>query len=304
MDSYGEKLPQTTDPPKEFQKEEEKIKNTDLPCPVPYEEIHREVLTTLYPDLFEDLRFDFKGINQSFSLSPAMLTDPKEASETIICTSYYESVANFLDSHLMLATRVMADGKLNASLKCNLTKELRSIVSFDYKDEHSRTHLQLGNGGIDSRIWLPLGDDALLGASYIKSITPGLSLGSQVFLGGQHRKPALSLGARFDNDKMVVSWNTTSTGMVAFSYVQKVSGKVSLAFDNMYNYKSGEETMSVGCDCVFTKCRLRGKIDSNGCVAGFLEQQLDNKGLNFVFSAVIDTKRKDSRFGFGLSVRQ
>ncbi|MCL7034868.1 hypothetical protein MKW94_023406 [Papaver nudicaule] len=314
----GEILPQTSNPQKEEEQkiknmdeeEEQKIKNMDLRCPVPYEEIHREALTTLYPDLFEGLRFDFKGINQRFSLSPAVLTEPKEGSETIICTSYYESGANFLDSRLMIAARVMADGKLNASLKCDLTKDLalkanaqfsqaqcHGMVSFDYKGEHSRTHLQLGNGalvganyiqGIDSRIRLP-------------SITPCLSLGSQVFWGGQHRKPATGIGARFDNDKMIVGWNTASTGMFAFSYVQKVSGKVSVAFDNMYNYKSGEETMSVGCDCVFKQCRLRGKIDSNGRVSGFLEQQL-NKGLNFVFSAVVDAKRKDSRFGFGLSV--
>ncbi|MCL7039021.1 hypothetical protein MKW94_028314 [Papaver nudicaule] len=255
MGSYGgEILPQTTNPPKENQKkEDEKIKiQTFL------------ALFPLYPDLF-------KGINQRFSLSPAVLTDPKEASETIICTSYYESGANFLDSRLMLAARVMADGKLNFS-----QAQCHGMVSFDYKDEHSRTHLQLGNGALSGAPYIQ--DDALLGASYIKSITPGLSLDSQVFWGGQHRKPAVGVGGRFNNDKMV-----------------------SVAFDKMYNYMSGEDTMSVGCEIVFKQCRLRGKMDSNGRVAGFLEQQL-SKGRNFVFSAEVDTKRKDSRFGFGLSL--
>ncbi|XP_060174919.1 uncharacterized protein LOC132605728 isoform X2 [Lycium barbarum] len=34
------------------------------------------------------------------------------------------------------------------------------------------------------------------------------------------------------------------------------------------------------------QCCLRGKIDSNGCAAAFLEERL-NRGLNFLLSAVI-----------------
>lgn len=35
-----------------------------------------------------------------------------------------------------------------------------------------------------------------------------------------------------------------------------------------------------------SQCRLRGKIDSNGCVAAFLEERL-NMGLNFILSAEV-----------------
>lgn len=34
------------------------------------------------------------------------------------------------------------------------------------------------------------------------------------------------------------------------------------------------------------QARLRGKIDSNGCVAAFLEERL-NMGLNFILSAEV-----------------
>ena len=34
------------------------------------------------------------------------------------------------------------------------------------------------------------------------------------------------------------------------------------------------------------QCRLRGKIDSNGCVAAFMEERL-NMGLNFILSAEV-----------------
>lgn len=44
---------------------------------------------------------------------------------------------------------------------------------------------------------------------------------------------------------------------------------------------------------------LRGKIDSKGCVAAFLEERL-NMGLNFILSAEVDHKKKDSSLGLGL----
>lgn len=34
------------------------------------------------------------------------------------------------------------------------------------------------------------------------------------------------------------------------------------------------------------QCRLRGKIDSGGCVSAFLEERL-NMGLNFILSAEV-----------------
>ncbi|VAI06130.1 unnamed protein product [Triticum turgidum subsp. durum] len=51
-------------------KKEEKVDYLNLPCPVPYEEIQREALMSLKPELFEGLRFDFtKMLTQKFALS-------------------------------------------------------------------------------------------------------------------------------------------------------------------------------------------------------------------------------------------
>ncbi|MBA0788350.1 hypothetical protein Gotri_000131 [Gossypium trilobum] len=84
----------------------------------------------------------------------------------------------------------------------------------------------------------------------------------------------------------VATGQVASTGMVALSYVQKVSEKVSLASDFMYNYMSKDVTASVGYDYILRQCRLRGKIDSNGCTTAFLEERL-NMGLNFILSAEV-----------------
>jgi mitochondrial import receptor subunit TOM40 len=49
------------------------------------------------------------------------------------------------------------------------------------------------------------------------------------------------------------------------------------------------------------QCRLRGRLDTNGCVAAFLEERL-NLGVNFLLSAEIDHWKKDYKFGFGMTV--
>ncbi|KAG2720941.1 hypothetical protein I3760_02G058000 [Carya illinoinensis] len=259
----------------QMMKGEEKVDYLNLPCPIPYEEIHREALMSLKPELFEGMRFDFtKGLNQKFSLSHSVFMGPMEipsqSSETIkIPAAHYEFGANFIDPKLMLFGRIMTDGRLNARVKCDLTENLslkansqltnephmsHGMVSFDYKGKDYRTQFQLGNG-------------ALFGANYIQ----------------------------------VATGQVASTGLVALSYVQKVSEKVSLASDFMYNYMSKDVTASFGYDYILRQCRLRGKIDSNGCAAAFLEERL-NMGLNFILSAELDHRKKDYKFGFGLTV--
>lgn len=294
---------------KEAPKVVEKVDYSNLPCPVPYEEIHREALMSLKPELFEGMRFDFtKGLNPKFALSHSVLMGPTElpsqSAETIkIPTAQYEFGANFLDPKMMLIGRVMTDGRLNARIKCDLTDNLilkgnaqltsephmsHAIATFDYKGRDYRAQYQMGNG-------------ALFGASYIQSITPHLAMGGEVFWTGQHRKSGVGYAARYSTDKSVATGQVASTGMVALGYVQKVSEKVSLATDFMYNYLSGDATSSVGYDYMLRQARLRGKIDSNGCASAFLEERL-NLGLMFILSAEIDHKKKDYKFGFGLTV--
>lgn len=64
---------------------------------------------------------------------------------------------------------------------------------------------------------------------------------------------------------------------------------------------SRDVTSSFGYDYMLRQCRLRGKIDSNGVVAAYLEERL-NMGVNFLLSAEIDHSKKNYKFGFGMTV--
>ncbi|KAJ0232185.1 Mitochondrial import receptor subunit TOM40-1 [Hirschfeldia incana] len=289
---------------------DEKVDYSNLPCPVPYEEVHREAYMSLKAENFEGFRFDFsKGLNQRFSLSHSVMMGPTEVPSQSpdtaikIPTAHYEFGANYFDPKLMLSGRVMTDGRLNARVKADLTDKLilkanalltgephmsHGVFNFDYMGKDYRTQLQLGNG-------------ALVGATYIQSVTPRLSLGGEVFWAVVPRNSGIGYAARYETDQMVASAQVASTGSVVMNYVQKISEKVSLATDFVYNYFSRDVVASVGYDYILRQSRIRGKIDSNGVTSALLEERL-SMGLNFLLSAEIDHKKKDHKFGFGLTV--
>ncbi|KAL5994923.1 hypothetical protein ACLOJK_024980 [Asimina triloba] len=294
-------------------KTEEKVDYMNLPCPIPFEEIQREALTeslqVTFVDAYVMVRKKMEGnadlLGVELSLKPELFEAcefsisvfmgaaeiPSQSAETIkVPTAHYEFGANYLDPKLMLIGRILTDGRLNARAKMDLTENLTLKIN-------------------------------------AQSVTPNLSLGSEAFWLGHQRKSGLGLAARYNTDKMVAAGQVASTGIIALSYVQKVSEKVSLATDLMYNHMTRDITTSVGYDYMlrqenspqkqavealrghththaranmgqwiltdsfeiptrnqFTLCRLRGKLDSNGCVAAFLEERL-NMGVNFILSA-------------------
>lgn len=281
----------------------------NLPCPLPYDEIQREVMMSLKPDLFEGLRFDFtKPLNQKFSLSHSVFMGstevPSQSSDTVkVPSAHYEFGANFLDPKCMLVGRILTDGRLSARVKCDLTDNLTMKINAQLTNEphYSQGMFNFDYKGKDFRSQLQLGNNAFYGGNYIQSVSPHLALGGEIFWLGHQRKSGVGFAARYNTDKMIAIGQFASTGIVSLSYVQKVSEKVSLASDFMYNHMSRDSTASVGYDYLLRQCRLRGRIDTNGCVAAFLEERL-NMGVNFVLSAEIDHWKKDYKFGFGMTV--
>ncbi|KAF8054025.1 hypothetical protein N665_1355s0008 [Sinapis alba] len=291
-------------------KVDEKVDYSNLPCPVPYEELHREAYMSLKADTFEGLRFDFtKGLNQKFGLCHSVMMGPTEVPSqspdtTIkIPTAHYEFGANYIDPKLMLIGRVMTDGRLSARVKADVTDKLMVKANAQLTNEPHMSHAMFNFDymGKDYRAQLQFGNSALIGATYIQSVTPRLSLGGEVFWAGVPRKSGIGYAARYETDKMVASGQVASTGVVVMNYVQKVSDKVSLATDFVYNFFSREAVASVGYDYILRQSRVRGKIDSNGVASALLEERL-SMGLNFLLSAELDHKKKDYKFGFGLTV--
>ncbi|KAJ0809537.1 putative Porin domain superfamily, eukaryotic porin/Tom40 [Helianthus annuus] len=236
-----------------------------------------------------------KFLNQRFSLSYSTLMGPMEIpsqyAEIIkIPAAHYAFGANFMHPKLMLFGRVLNDGRVEAGVKCALSDNLsmNADAQLTSQPHMSNGKFNIDYKGIDYRTRFKFGNGAMLGASYIQSVTPHLSLGGELVWAGEDRESNISYGARYNTDKMVAVGQIANTGNVALSYAQKMSEKVSLASDFIYNYFSRDVTASVGYDYINRQCRLRGKIDSNGCTSAFVEEWLDN-GLKVILSAEVST---------------
>ncbi|CAI7896054.1 unnamed protein product [Closterium sp. NIES-54] len=263
---------------------------------------------SLKPDLFEGLRFDFnKPLNQSFSLSHSVLMGSAEVPSQSggilkVPHSSYEFGANVLDAKKMLIGR-MADGRLSARVSYQVTDSVALKVNAQIVNEphFSQGMFQLDYKGSDYQWQAQAGNNAFYGVNYIQSVTPTLSLGGEAFWLGHQRRSGLGIAGRYNTDKVVATAQVASTGVVSMTYVQRVSDKVALAADFLHNWNSKESATSVGYDYILRQCRLRGRLDTNGCVAAYLEERL-NLGVNLLFSAEVDHWKKDYKFGFGMSV--
>ncbi|KAI4384112.1 hypothetical protein MLD38_009879 [Melastoma candidum] len=280
----------------------EKVDYLDLPCPIPYEEIHREALT----EVFEGFRFDLtKGLNPQFALSHSVMGTtevPSRDYQTLkMPTANYEFGVNFMDPKLMMFGRLLTDGRLNARVKWDLTDDLsfkanalltkephmsHGMFNFDYKGHDYRSQFQFGNG-------------SLFGANYIQSVTPNLSLGGEVFWTGQHRKSGIGYAARYNTEKMVCDGSICQHRHGSYELCSEGVGEGLSCYRVHVQLLSRDAVATVGYDYILRQERST----QNGCVSALLEERL-NMGLQFILSAEIDHKKKDYKFGFGLTVGQ
>lgn len=118
---------------------------------------------------------------------------------------------------------------------------------------------------------------------------------------GHQRKSCMGLAARYQTDSVITTALVKSEGDICCTYIQKLSDKVLVASDFVYNWNSTEAVTSIAYDHLLNQYRIRGRIDTNLCTAAYLEEKI-SAGLTLVLSAELDHRKKDYKFGFGLTV--
>lgn len=289
---------------------EEVVDYTRLPPPVKYEELQRESLMILKPDTFEGLRFDFtRPLNQNFAICHSMFAGnvevPTNNAQVIkMPMGTYEFGANLVSNQgNMMVGRILTDGRMTGRIKYDFNQRVGAKLQLQMAPEKgmSQSMFDLEFKGFDWNGQLKFGSNEFYGVNYLQSVTPRLALGGEAFWLGQQRKSGTGFAGRYTGDTFVATAQVATTGLVSLTYVQKISEKVSLASDFMWNWNAREATASFGYDYMLRQCRLRGRIDSEGKVAALLEERL-NQGVNFLLSGEIDQWKKDYKFGFGLTV--
>ncbi|CAL8466952.1 g6488 [Coccomyxa elongata] len=281
-----------------------------LPPPIKYEELQRESMMTLKPELFEGLRFDFtKPLNQNFALCHSLFMGnidvPTQNNQPLkMPMGTYEFGANLVSNKgNMMIGRVMTDGRMSGRVKYDLNDWLGFKLQMNLAPEAgvSQGMLDVDVKGSDWNGQVKLGNSQFVGVNYLQSVTPHLALGGEAFWLGQQRKSGAGFAARYANDAHVATAQVATTGLVSLTYLRRISEKVSLATEFLWNWNSREATAAFGYDYILRQCRLRGRIDTDGKVAAYLEERV-NVGVNFILSAEIDHWKKDYKFGFGMTV--
>jgi mitochondrial import receptor subunit TOM40 len=265
---------------------------------------------SLKPDLFEGLRFDLtKPLNHNFALSHSIFmgnVDVPTANAQIVKMpiATYEFGANLVTNRGNLALgRITSDGRLSGRVKYDLTEwaSLKSQFQLASEKGMSQGMFDVDMKGVDWNAQLKYGTSQFYGANYFQSIHPNIAVGGEVFYLAEQRRSGLGLAARYASEKSIATVQVANTGLVSLTYLQRVSDKVSLASDFMWNSNSREANASFGYDYLLRQCRLRGRVDTEGKVAAYLEERV-NVGVNFLLSAEIDYLKRDYKFGFGMSI--
>lgn len=279
-----------------------------LPQPVKYEELSREAWASLKPDLFEGLRFDLtKPLNQNFGISHSIFmgnVDVPSQTPQPLKTSIgqYEFGANLISNqgNFMLG-RVQTDGRVTGRIKYDVNPflSLKLQMLLNQEAEMSQGMLDIDTKGADWNSQLKLGNQSFYGLNYFQSVTPSLALGGEMFWLGKQRKSGTGFAARHTGDKHVATCQIATTGLANLTYLHRLSDKINLATDFMWNWNVREATASFGYDYTFRQGRLWGKIDTDGKIGAYLEEKI-NPVVNFLLSAELDHVRKDYKFGFGM----
>jgi mitochondrial import receptor subunit TOM40 len=265
---------------------------------------------SLKPDLFEGLRFDLtKPLNHNFALTHSVFmgnvdVPTANAQPLKMPMGTYEFGANLVtNGGSMMLGRITSDGRLTGRVKYDLTEWAALKTQFQLASERgmSQGMFDIDLKGVDWNGQLKYGTSQFYGANYFQSITPYLSMGGEMFCLAEQRRSGIGLAARYATDSCIATAQVANTGLVSLTYLQKVSEKVSLVTDFLFNSNSREASASFGYDYQLRQSRLRGRLDTEGKVAAFLEEKL-NPGVTFVISAEVDYPRKDYKMGFGLLV--
>lgn len=278
-----------------------------LPAPIRYEDIQREVMMALKPDVFEGLRFEVtRPLNQNFFLTHSLFMGNMEVStggkQVIKCPmGTYEFGANVLQEKFLMLGRIATDGRLSGRVKYDINDWLGVKFHCQLGNDPSQSQVMVDADmkGSDWNAQLKLGSPQFYGLNYLQSVTPHLAVGGEFFWLQSSMKSGVGVALRHADDKNIFTTQVATTGILSMQYAYKVNEKVTLASDLLWHWATREATATLGYDCILRQCRLRGKVDTNGLISTYLEERF-SPGINFVLSAEIDHWHKNYKFGFGI----
>lgn len=275
----------------------------DLPNPGRLEELKREAQNTLTPDVFEGARFEFnKTFSQKFALLHNVFLGAAGQPGS------YEFGANFGDEAVMLASRIDMQGRLNGRVNAQVSDStlLRLQAQVGPDNSNNSFKADVDYKGSDFTMSGYYMGGGLMGLHYMQSLTDSLALGAEGFyhtkntnVRGGAGAARLVWGGKGEN-VATAKVGTFGHGAVELAYSRKVSDKVGLATELQY-FHNQLCTFGLGYEFRLRQATFKGLIQSDTTCSAALEERISN-GVSLLLSAQLNHKKKDYKFGVGLSI--
>jgi len=276
------------------------ISRTYLPNPGSYEDLNLDATLILRPNIFDGFQFSVNlPVSPYFQVGHSWMLGSSQIPPN------YGFSANYFSNKVVMMSRLDPSGRVNARTFYNHTPSLTSKIMAETSPEpHSaRGTWDLDYRGSDFCLQLKAGTGGIGAVSYLQSVTPTIAIGGEGFYQGKSRFSAISFAAKYVNDADVATITIASFGPIVASYVRKVTQRCVLATELFWDARSRDTLLTAGYKFELNKASVVAQIDSNGRVAGYIEEKL-NPGLSLLLSGELDHVKAEYRFGFGLQIGQ
>eukprot|EP00306_Pavlova_sp_CCMP459_P014158 CAMPEP_0185184364 /NCGR_PEP_ID=MMETSP1140-20130426/2537_1 /TAXON_ID=298111 /ORGANISM="Pavlova sp., Strain CCMP459" /LENGTH=280 /DNA_ID=CAMNT_0027750433 /DNA_START=8 /DNA_END=850 /DNA_ORIENTATION=+ len=270
----------------------------NLPNPGKLEEIQKEAKAVLSLDIFDGARFEVnKGLNQNFAVTHNVWMGSSVAAPS------YEFGANVGDEKMLIAGRIDHSGRLTGRYQHQLTPSVsvRGIASTSPERSQDNLQMDVDVKGASSYSGLRYATGGVTMANHMQSITPYLAVGSELFYHHGRMITGLHGAVKYGTPERVFTAKAGTFGSLELTYAHKVNDKVSLATEAQY-YHGQMSSFGVAGQFNLRQATYKGLITSDCTIAATLEEKVVPGIANFILSGQINHKKKDYKFGFGLTL--
>ncbi|OQS06599.1 Mitochondrial Protein Translocase (MPT) Family [Thraustotheca clavata] len=273
-----------------------------LPNPGTFENLLGEVKSVLMPSTFEGFRFDFqRNLGPRFAVNHALLLGCPQIPGGVYQFGATTVVGDGPEPTL-LRGQVSHDGSVDARWHMKLSESFKMRAQAQLKQEAhaSQAMVDIDFNGADCTANLKVGNGILIGVNYLQSVTKEWAFGGEGYYYGKHRKTITSYVAKYTDPSGKWTGITSygAQGTWQLHYLRKVSDRVRLATELVYNQPSGEAASSFGVEVDLRQTRFVSSIDHTFKLATALECKVLPQ-LQLLLSAEGTPAADDLKFGYG-----
>merc|ERR1711916_395904 len=144
-------------------------------------------------------------------------------------------------------------------------------------------------------------NDQAVFVNYHQKVMPELAFGAQLDYYLKRQMSILHFTTRYATAQWVATAKVASDKSVMVNYMHQVNDSFAMATQVDYKQKNRDSKFKVGYEYNLQSGRFRGEVNSAGQVGMSVQESLIF-GITLTLSGYIDHKKRDYKFGIGLSI--